>query len=98
MSSEKLNSIISEKRIKLHLFKPSNREIWTVVVMEKEYWLDPDLDFCSCFGYYFSNIDEKNECYHLKSLKIAREQDKVELITFSDHEYEDFISSLLHQL
>ena len=98
MSSEKLNSIISEKRIKLHLFKPSNREIWTVVGMEKEYWLDPGLDFCSCFGYYFSNVDEKNVCYHLKSLKIAMEQDGVELITFSDYEYEDFISSLLHQL
>ena len=46
--SEKIDSVISEKRIKLHHFLPSDRKIWTVVGKEKEHWLDPDLEFCSC--------------------------------------------------
>mgnify|MGYP007063394961 FL=1 len=107
LQSEKINSLLSEKRIKLHIFEPSNRKIWTVVGAEKEYWLDPDLDFCSCPGYYFNN-----ECYHLDTLTVVTEVDngvielkeldwaknKIEIITFSDHEYEDFIAGLLSDL
>ena len=37
-------------------------------------------------------------CYHLRSLKMAITQDKLELITFSDQEYEDFISGVLSDL
>ena len=36
---KKIDSLLSEKRIKLHLFEPSNRKIWTVVGADKEYWL-----------------------------------------------------------
>ena len=98
LQSEKINSILSEKRIKLHLFEPSNRKIWTVVGTEKEYWLDPDLDFCSCPGYYFNKSDGKNGCYHLVSFKMATAKNKIELTTFSDYEYESFIISLLSDL
>ena len=98
LQSEKINSILSEKRIKLHLFEPSNRKIWTVVGTEKEYWLDPDLDFCSCPGYYFNKSDGKNVCYHLESFKMAAAKNKIELTTFSDYEYESFIISLLSDL
>ena len=52
---KKIDSLLSEKRIKLHIFEPSDRKIWTVVGTDKEYWFDPDLDFCSCPGYYFNN-------------------------------------------
>ena len=97
-SSSKSGSILSEKRIKLHHFETSNRKIWTIVGEKKEYWLDPDLDFCSCPGYYFNRIHERMICYHLKTLKIAREQNKIEKISFSDSEYEDFIASLLSDL
>ncbi len=104
---KKINSHLSEKRIKLHLFETSKRKIWTVVGTEKEYWLDPDLDFCSCPGYYFNN-----KCYHLDTLAVTMEVDKqviesngvglaknkIEIITFTDHEYEDFISGLLSDL
>ena len=98
LASEKLDSILSEKRVKLHHFKPSNRKIWTVVGSAKEYWLDPDFDFCSCPGYYFNKSGGKNACYHLKSLKESSAQNKIETIVFSDHEYEDFIAGLLFDL
>ena len=91
--TKKISLLLSEKRIKLHLFEPSNRKIWTVVGTDKEYWLDPDLDFCSCPGYYFNN-----ECYHLELFPMATIENKIELTTFSDNEYEDFIAGLLSDL
>ena len=90
---KKIDSLLSEKRIKLHIFEPSQRNIWTVVGIEKEYWFDPDLDFCSCPGYYFNN-----KCYHLDYFPLAMAQNQIELIMFSDDEYESFIGSLLSEL
>ena len=90
---KKIDSLLSEKRIKLHIFEPSDRRIWTVVGTDKEYWFDPDLDFCSCPGYYFNN-----ECYHLDNFSLAMSQNQIESITFSDDEYESFIGSLLSEL
>ena len=51
--SDKIKSILSEKRVKLHHFLPSDRNIWTIVGNEKEHWLDPELQFCSCAGFYY---------------------------------------------
>ena len=90
---KKIDSLLSEKRIKLHIFEPSDRKIWTVVVTDKEYWFDPDLDFCSCPGYYFNN-----ECYHLDNFQLAMSQNQIESTTFSDDEYGPFIGSLLSEL
>ena len=90
---KKIVSLLSEKRIKLHIFEPSDRKIWTVVGIDREYWFDPDLDFCSCPGYYFNN-----ECYHLDNFPLAMSQNQIESTTFSDDEYGPFIGSLLSEL
>ena len=90
---KKIDSLLSEKRIKLHIFEPSDRRIWTVVGTDKEYWFDPDLDFCSCPGYYFNN-----ECYHLNNFQLAMSQNQIESTTFSDDEYGPFIGSLISEL
>ena len=90
---KKTDLLLSEKRIKLHIFEPSQRNIWTVVGTEKEYWFDPDLGFCSCPGYYFNN-----ECYHLDCFSLAMSQNQIESTTFSDDEYGHFIASLLSEL
>ena len=55
-NSNKINAVISEKRVKLHNFVPSNRKIWTIVGKEKEHWLDPDFEFCSWSGFYFGML------------------------------------------
>ena len=94
MSSEKIDSVISENRVKLHVFEPSQRKIWTVVGKEKEYWLDPESDFCSCASYYFGKMEGKGDCYHLKSVRLAQKENKAEIIKFSDDEFVDFIASL----
>ena len=96
---DRINSIINEKRVKLHLFNPSKREIWTIVGKEKEHWLDPDIGFCSCSGYYFSKMsDNKKECYHLESIRLAEKEKKTELIKFSDDEFGDFLKGLISDL
>ena len=45
---ERIDSLVDERRVKLHLFNPSKREIWTVVGKAKEHWIDPDSEYCSC--------------------------------------------------
>jgi predicted nucleic acid-binding Zn finger protein len=86
---------VSEKRVKLHVFEPSQRQVWTVVGMGKEYWIAPDHDYCSCDGYYFSKA---KSCYHLESLREAQKQENIEIIKFSDDEYLDFLKSLVSEL
>ena len=96
--SKKIKSVISEKRIKLHCFLPSNRKIWTVVGKEKEHWLEPDLKFCSCAGFYFGMLKNKKPCYHIDSLQIAKKEELYEGIEFSDDEFESFMSGLINDL
>ena len=94
----KLASVVSGKGIKLHYFEPSQRKIQTVVGKENEHWLDPELGFCSCEDYFFNTLNGGKQCYHLESVKIAKEQNKVEIIRFSDDEFENFVSALISDL
>ena len=96
--SEKIKLVISEKRVKLHHFVPSNRKIWTVVGKEKEHQLDPQLEFCSCSGFYFGMLKNKKPCYHIESISIAIKEGKYETIKFSDDEFENFIVSVINDL
>ncbi len=96
--SEKITDAVENRRVKLHVFEPSNRRIWTVVGAGGEYWVDVDLEFCSCAGFYFSRLHGKEWCYHLESLKIAIDKKKFETVNFSDDEYGDFIYSLIVDL
>ena len=89
---------MEESRIKLHLFEPSKREIWTVVGKGKEHWIDPESNFCSCPGFYFGTLKNKKPCYHINSINIARQENKIDVIKFSDEEYNNFISSVLNEL
>ena len=97
-NSANLETVVSWKGVKLHYFEPSQRKIWTVVGKENEHWLDPELGFCSCEDYFFNTLNGGIECYHLKSIKIAKEQSKVEIINFSDDEFSNFVSALISDL
>ena len=96
--SKKMDAIISENRVKLHVFEPTQRQIWTIVGREKEHWLDPDSNFCSCSGYYFGMLKNKKPCYHIDSLQIAKKEERYEGIEFSDDEFESFMSGLINDL
>ncbi len=96
--SDRVEVMVSEKRVKLHIFEPSHRKIWTVVGKEEEYWIDPDGGYCSCPGFYFGKLNGKTTCYHLESAELARRENKIEKIIFSDEEFSDFLSGLLSDL
>jgi predicted nucleic acid-binding Zn finger protein len=95
---DNIESVISLNGIKLHLFEPSHRKIWTVVGKDNEHWLDPDLEYCSCEDYYYNEMEKGLQCYHLYALKAAIDQNKVEVIKFQDSEFENFISALVQDL
>jgi predicted nucleic acid-binding Zn finger protein len=95
---DRVESLVSEKRVKLHFFEPSQREIWTVVGKGKEHWLDPESEFCSCPGYYFGKLSGKKSCYHLESVILAKKINKFEKIVFSDEEYVKFLAGLIPDL
>ncbi len=97
-SSDRVESLVSEKRVKLHIFEPSQREIWTVVGKGKEHWLDPDSEYCSCPGYYFGRLSGKKTCYHLESVLLAKKENKLEKVVFSDEKYAEFLAGLISDL
>ena len=96
--TDKIKTSIDAGSIKLHLFEPSQRKIWTIVGKGKEHWLDPEIGFCSCSGYYFSKMNDKKVCYHLESIRIAEEEKKTEVIKFIDDEFDDFLRGLISDL
>ena len=65
---------------------------------EKEHWLDPDFEFCSCSGFYFGMLKDNSPCYHIECIKIAKKQERYERIDFSDDEFESFMSGLINDL
>lgn len=82
--------------IKKMLFLPSSRLLWSVVGRDREYWVDPGSDFCSCSDYYFSSLSGGGPCYHLEAVKRAADNemscpekisDCVESFEFDDTEY-----------
>ena len=95
---DRIESIVSEKRVKLHLFEPSQRKIWTVVGTGEEYWIDLDGGYCSCPGFYFGKLNGKTSCYHLQSAKFAQKENKIEKIVFNDDEFSNFLSGLISDL
>jgi predicted nucleic acid-binding Zn finger protein len=81
--------------VKLHVFQPSGRKLWTVVGKDNEHWTDPDLEFCSCKNYYYKTLSNLETCYHLKTLQQAKENSEFVSITFDDSEYNGFVKALL---
>ena len=79
--------------VKLHVFKPSGKKLWTVVGKEEEYWVDPELSFCSCRDYYFVTLSEGTPCYHLRSVNSVTEYG-VEVFEFHDEEYLGFLQAV----
>jgi predicted nucleic acid-binding Zn finger protein len=79
--------------VKLHLFLPSGKDLWTVVGKEGEYWVDPEISFCSCKDYYFVTLSGGELCYHLKSANRAVEEG-IDAVEFSDDDYSGFIRAL----
>ena len=95
---DKAVKVTLNKGVKVHLFKPSSREIWTVVGKDREYWVDPEESFCSCEDYYFQTLSGKEKCYHLQVIDVAKEKKLVDVIEFKDEEYDSFLKALINDM
>ena len=92
------DEFIDDYKLKLHYFIPSKRQLWTIIGMNNEYWLDPELDYCSCKHYYFKTLSGKDKCQHLKVINELIKQKKYDKIEFSDDEYTDFMILLIKDI
>ena len=91
----RVEEIVNLGSVKLHLFLPSRKEIWTVVGKDDEHWVDPDLQFCSCKYFYYKTLSNDQLCYHLKSVEQAKQSNKFVRTDFNDNEYAGFLKVLL---
>jgi len=89
---------ISNHTLKLHYFFTSERKLWTIIGKNNEYWLDPELDYCSCKHYYYKTLSGKEKCQHLKLFNELLKNNHYDKIKFSDGEYYNFITTLLKDI
>jgi predicted nucleic acid-binding Zn finger protein len=81
--------------IKRLFFKPSGRVLWLVVGRDNEHWVDPALGFCTCKDFYFKALSGGPECYHLKSVKKAVDEQGDTSTEFDDDEYVQVLRSII---
>jgi predicted nucleic acid-binding Zn finger protein len=91
-------NLFNNYKLKLHYFTPSRRELWTIVGKDDEYWLDQELDYCTCKHYYFKTLSGKDKCQHLKVLNELIEKENYDKIDYSDEEYNDFLALLIKDI
>lgn len=90
----RIDDAVMSGSVKQLLFLPSKKKLWIVVGKNNEYWTDPDLGFCSCKDFYFTTLSGGQECYHLKSVRKALEENKFTAMEFADNEYVEFLQAI----
>jgi predicted nucleic acid-binding Zn finger protein len=95
----KVDEVVKAGRVKRHVFKPSGREIWTVVGSRIDHFIDLEQPYCSCKDFYYHLIRGlEHTCYHLEAARIAKQTNTYCEITFSDEEYQDLLKAILNDL
>lgn len=90
----RVNEAVTSGSVKLMMFLPSGKKLWLVVGNDNEYWADPELGFCSCKDFYFTTLSGGDECYHLKSIRKALEENRFMSMEFMDNEYIQFLQAI----
>jgi predicted nucleic acid-binding Zn finger protein len=95
----KVDEVVKAGRVKRHVFKPSGREIWTVVGSRIDHFIDLEQPYCSCKDFYYHLVRGLEQtCYHLEAARIAKQTNTYCEITFSDEEYQDLLKAILNDL
>ena len=82
--------------VKEHRFLPSGRTIHTVVGNLGDEFIDPGRPYCSCSHFFFRVLGHRDElCYHLLGFMMASESERVDVITFSDEEYNSVLAAIV---
>jgi predicted nucleic acid-binding Zn finger protein len=82
---------LNEGRIKKYIFQPSGRVVWIVVGKNRDYLVMPEIDYCSCYDFYFQ-FDSGHVCYHIIAQKLAEAIDM-----FDKFEDDDKLFNILIQ-
>jgi predicted nucleic acid-binding Zn finger protein len=90
----RIDDAVTSGSVKQVLFLPSRKKLWIVVGRDNEYWTDPDLGFCSCKDFYFTTLSGGDECYHLKSVRKAIEENRFTTVEFADSEYVEYLQAI----
>lgn len=90
----RVDDAVTSGSVKQMLFLPSRKKLWIVVGKDNEYWADPELGFCSCKDFYFTTLSGGDECYHLKSVRKAVEENRFTSMEFTDSEYVEFLQAI----
>jgi predicted nucleic acid-binding Zn finger protein len=90
----RVDDAVTSGSVKQMLFLPSGKKLWIVVGRDNEYWADPELGFCSCKDFYFTTLSGGDECYHLKSVRKAAEENRFTTMEFTDSEYVEFLQAI----
>ena len=90
----RVGEAIASGSVKQMIFKPSKKKIWIVVGRDNEYWVEPELGFCSCKDFYFTALSGGDECYHLNSVRKALQDNMFQMIEFEDREYVKYLQAL----
>ncbi|HXV45657.1 MAG TPA: hypothetical protein VD736_03190 [Nitrososphaera sp.] len=90
----RVDETVTSGSVKCLLFFPSRKRLWMVVGRDNEYWTDPDLGFCSCKDFYFTTLSGQDECYHLKSVRKAMQENRFATVVFADSEYVEYLQAI----
>ncbi|MCS7385967.1 MAG: hypothetical protein NDF55_04445 [archaeon GB-1867-005] len=84
--------LVSAKKVRKCVFRPSGIERWVVVGMHGQYLVIPR-SFCQCDDFYLSVVIRKSKdtCYHLIAQTIAEALRNYEEEVLDDSEYADFM-------
>ena len=86
---DKAWKLVTEKRVKKYVFKPSGRILWIAIGQNAEYLIYSNASYCSCSDFYFRVLDhEKAYCYHLLAQKITESLNYYDLVEEEDEAYE----------
>ena len=95
--------LVENQCVKMHLFVPSGRKVWTVVGVQGDSLVDVDekeiRQYCSCDDFHYRVLSGKvPECYHLIAARRAIAEGQYAEIEFSDEEFEPFLHALVRDL
>ena len=90
----RVDDAVTSGSVKQMLFLPSGKKLWIVVGKDNEYWTDLELGFCSCKDFYFTTLSGGDECYHLKSVRKAVEENRFASMEFMDGEYVELLQAI----
>ena len=89
---DKAWKLVTEKRLKKYVFKPSGRTLWVAIGQNAEYLIYSNAGYCSCSDFYFRVLDhEKAYCYHLLAQKMAEALNHYDLVEEEDEAYQPLL-------